>query len=89
VRADSTDVSLHGTTGMLSAETNLGGITHSCLPKRESHCRSLRMCSVLEPGRTEWNGSISKAWNGSDPVFGLEKFEERNGSIPVFGFGMR
>jgi hypothetical protein len=27
------------------------------------------------------------AWNGSDPVFGLEKFEERNGSILVFGFG--
>jgi hypothetical protein len=21
-------------------------------------------------------------------LFGLEKFEERNGSIPVFGFGM-
>jgi hypothetical protein len=48
----------------------------------------VRMCSVLEPGRTEWNGSIPRAWNGSDPVFGSEKFEERNGSIPVFGFGM-
>jgi hypothetical protein len=45
------------------------------------------MCSVLEPGRTEWNGSIPRAWNGSDPVFDSEKFEERNGSIPVFGFG--
>jgi hypothetical protein len=42
------------------------------------------MCSVLEPGRTEWNVSIPRAWNGSDPVFGSEKFEERNGSIPVF-----
>jgi hypothetical protein len=49
---------------------------------------SIRMCSVLEPGRTEWNGSIPRAWNGSDPVFGSEKFEERNGSILVFGFGM-
>jgi hypothetical protein len=44
------------------------------------------MCSVLEPGRTEWNGSIPRAWNGSDPVFGSEKFEERNGSILVLGF---
>jgi hypothetical protein len=26
--------------------------------------------------------------NGSDPVFGSEKNEKRNGSIPVFGFGM-
>jgi hypothetical protein len=51
-------------------------------------CPKLRMCSVLEPGRTECNGSIPRAWNGSDPVFGSEKFEERNGSIPVFGFGM-
>jgi hypothetical protein len=36
----------------------------------------------------EWNGSIPMAWNGSDPVFGSEKFEEQNGFIPVFGFGM-
>jgi hypothetical protein len=40
-----------------------------------------RMCSVLEPGRTEWDGSIPRAWNGSDPVFGSEKFEEWDGSI--------
>jgi hypothetical protein len=39
------------------------------------------MCSVLEPGRTEWDGSIPRAWNGSDPVFGSEKFEEWDGSI--------
>jgi hypothetical protein len=46
------------------------------------------MCSVLEPGRTEWNGSVPRSRDGSDPVFGSEKFEERNGSIPVFDFGM-
>jgi hypothetical protein len=39
------------------------------------------MCSVLEPGRTEWDGSIPRARNGSDPVFGSEKFEEWDGSI--------
>jgi hypothetical protein len=44
------------------------------------------MCSVLEPGRTEWNGSIPRAWNRSDPVFGLEKFEERrHAASPVAG----
>jgi hypothetical protein len=47
---------------------------------------SLRMCSVLEPGGR--NGMVPFLWNGFDPVFGSEKFEERNGSIPVFGFGM-
>jgi hypothetical protein len=49
---------------------------------------AFRMCSVLELGGTEWDGSIPRAWNGSDPVFGSEKNEERNGFIPVFGFGM-
>jgi hypothetical protein len=29
----------------------------------------------------EWNGSILAVWNGSMPVFGLDKNEERNGSI--------
>jgi hypothetical protein len=29
---------------------------------------------------------VPRAWNGSDSMFGSEKFEERNGSILVFGF---
>jgi hypothetical protein len=53
-----------------------------------SHAFLFRMCSVPEPGGTEWNGSVPRSRDGSDPVFGSEKNEERNGSIPVFGFGM-
>jgi hypothetical protein len=49
---------------------------------------SPRMCSVPERGGMEWNGSVPRSRDGSDPVFGSEKYEERNGSIPVFGFGM-
>jgi hypothetical protein len=29
----------------------------------------------------EWNGSVPRSWDGSDPVFGSEKNEELNGSI--------
>jgi hypothetical protein len=29
----------------------------------------------------EWNGSVPRSRDGSDPVFGSEKNEERNGSI--------
>jgi hypothetical protein len=32
-------------------------------------------------GGMEWDGSIPRAWNGSDPVFGSGKFEEWDGSI--------
>lgn len=39
------------------------------------------MCSVLEPEGMERNGSIPRSRDGSNPVFGLEKIEERNGSI--------
>jgi hypothetical protein len=46
------------------------------------------MCSVPELGGMEWNGSVPRSRDGSDPVFGSEKNEERNGSIPVLGFGM-
>jgi hypothetical protein len=37
----------------------------------------------------ECHGSILRSWDGSDPVFGLEKMEERNGSIfcSVWGIG--
>jgi hypothetical protein len=48
----------------------------------------VRMCSVPERGGIEWNGSVPRSRDGFDPVFGSEKNEERNGSIPVFGFGM-
>jgi hypothetical protein len=39
------------------------------------------VCSVLELGEMEWNGSIPAVWNGSIPVFGLHKNEELNGFI--------
>jgi hypothetical protein len=29
----------------------------------------------------EWNGSVQEEWNGSIPAFGLDKKEERNGSV--------
>jgi hypothetical protein len=48
----------------------------------------LRMCSVPERGGMEWNGSVPRSRDGSDPVFDSEKNEERNGFIPVFDFGM-
>jgi hypothetical protein len=35
----------------------------------------------------EWNGSVPRS-DDSNPVFGSEKNEERNGFIPVFGFEM-
>ena len=68
------------------------GLPASCCVSRDGSLRlggsstdkmreELRMCSVLEPRGTEWNHSIPRAWNGSDPVFGSENFEERNGSI--------
>ena len=41
----------------------------------------LRMCSVLEPEGTGRNGSIPRSRDGSDPVFGSDKIEERNGSV--------
>jgi hypothetical protein len=41
----------------------------------------IRVCSVLELGGMEWNGSIPAVWNGSMPVFGSDKNEEWNGSI--------
>jgi hypothetical protein len=37
---------------------------------------SLGVCSVLELGGMEWNGSIPAVWNGSMPVFGSDKNEE-------------
>lgn len=42
---------------------------------------SLRVCSVLERRGMEWNGSVQEEWNGSIPAFGLDKKEERNGSV--------
>jgi hypothetical protein len=50
--------------------------------------QQLWLCSVPERGGMEWNGSVPRSRDGSDPVFGSEKNKERNGSIPVFGFGM-
>jgi hypothetical protein len=49
---------------------------------------TLTMCSVPEFEGMEWNGSVPRSRDGSDPVFGSEKNEERNDSIPVFGFEM-
>lgn len=40
-----------------------------------------RVCSVLEREGMERSESIPRAWDGSDPVFGSKKNEERNGSI--------
>ena len=39
------------------------------------------MYSVLEPEGTGRNGSIPRSRDGSDPVFGSEKSDERNGSV--------
>ena len=39
-----------------------------------------RMCSVLEREGMEWNGSVPRSWNGSDPVFGSKN--SRNGMVP-------
>ena len=44
------------------------------------------MCSVLEPEGTERNGSTPRSWDDSDPVFGSDKNEERDGSVFLFGW---
>jgi hypothetical protein len=41
-----------------------------------------RMCSVLEPGRTEWDGSVPREWNGS--IFCSVRKNSRNGTVPFF-----
>jgi hypothetical protein len=41
---------------------------------------TLKMCSVLEQGGMEWNGSVPRSWDDSNPMFGSEK--TRNGIVP-------
>jgi hypothetical protein len=52
-------------------------------------CNFVYLCSVLEPKRTERNGSIMRSCHGSDPVFGLSKKRGTKWfyffSDPVFG----
>jgi hypothetical protein len=48
--------------------------------------QELRVCSVLERRGMEWNGSVLEEWNGFIPAFGLDKKEERNGTVFLFGW---
>ena len=47
----------------------------------EHRCACAPRVSVQERREMEWNGSVLEEWNGSILAFGLDKKEERNGTV--------